>query len=234
MFWSGHAHQDPDMDTPHHSSDPQTSQHPGQRKWRTEERREDLGMWLFYEIYVFNFLPRFPTCGNACITVLSRDLIPLAIFKSLRTLAILSTRITRITVGLMMKDCPSISSRPIPIKDNTAMARSSWFHLFGKSFRLKWWTKLNTLLVRKVSWNTNSKHFKDDFTEKYSSETVIAYVQGQVQILKMRRFYKTSWQLCEQNLRHHVKFHCHCDNIDANDCWYCQVKILWCNKIVCL
>ena len=85
------------------------------------------------------------------MTVFSRDLIPLAIFKSLRTLAILSTLITLITVGLMMKAWPSISSRPIPIKDNTAMARSSWFHLYEISRRDEQNQNVCTVLVSKVS-----------------------------------------------------------------------------------
>ena len=78
---------------------------------------------------------------------------------------------------------------------------------------------VNALLISKVSRNANSKHFKDDFTEEYGSKTVVADVQGQIQVLKMNMF-----NTCAYNtrgtyyLRHHVEFHCHCNNIDSNDC----------------
>ena len=69
------------------------------------------------------------TWGNACMTVSSNALIPLAILSSLRTLAILRTLITRMMVGLIGKTCPSISSRAMPMMERKTMDTSSWFHL---------------------------------------------------------------------------------------------------------
>ena len=45
------------------------------------------------------------TCGRACMTVSSRARIPFAIFSSLSTLAIRSTLITRMIVGLIGNTC---------------------------------------------------------------------------------------------------------------------------------
>ena len=59
------------------------------------------------------------------MTVFSSALMPLAILSSFKTLAILRTLMTLIIVGLIIKVFPSISSRPTPIMERTAMATSS-------------------------------------------------------------------------------------------------------------
>ena len=73
--------------------------------------------------------PRLPTWGRACMTVSRRARIPLAIFSSFNTRAILKTLITLMIVGLMGNTWPWISSRAIPIMDKNTIDTSSWFHL---------------------------------------------------------------------------------------------------------
>ena len=109
-----------------------------------------------------NRRPRFPTCGNACITVSKRARIPLAIFNNLRTeigdiiirvltlknlynirgsiqalpRAILNTLMTRRIVGLMGIISDLSSSSTMPKTDKITMKTSNWFHL-QKNTRLK-------------------------------------------------------------------------------------------------
>lgn len=64
------------------------------------------------------------------MTVSSSERIPLAIFRSFNTRAILKTRITRIMVGLIgMADLVFSLSNTIPAMDKMTIIMSSWFHL---------------------------------------------------------------------------------------------------------
>ena len=85
------------------------------------------------------------TWGRACITVSNRARIPFAILRSLSTLAILSTLMTRMIVGLMGNTCPWISSRAMPMIERNTMDTSNWFHLEG--IKLKYLSKMINLCI---------------------------------------------------------------------------------------
>ena len=113
----------------------QTAPHQEQQRWKRAGRTKvqgfqpEINLNEGFEIFKQFYWYRPVTCGRACMTVSSKARIPLAILRSLRTLAILRTLITLMMVGLMGKTWPWTSSSAMPIIDRKTIDTSSWFHL---------------------------------------------------------------------------------------------------------
>ena len=185
------------------------------------------------------------------MTVSKRARIPLAIFNSFRTnqsreekqvlitkgicrlpRAILNTRMTRISVGLMGRICPLfIFSMTIPAMDRMTIIVSNWFHLERFSSRFDLF--LLSLPILEITHRTEGNDLRNRFQDEDTGEDVVAVIKSDIEGLEEKHEENDHSFPLEWSYRwHQVEFQWHGHNVQTNDRRNDQIKVFTIANIV--
>ena len=86
------------------------------------------------------------------------------------------------------------------------------------------------LLFSEISIRSQSSNLETRLYAKHWGEKIIEYFECFLELLENKFIkYKKYFKF---DLRHHVKFHRHCYNVESNNSRNCQVKIFWSDQLM--